>query len=399
MWLFEQHGFVSVVAYDPSKDRNASSQFRKIARQKGTHLLVRSRIKADLDMLKTVVPSLVVETDAGADYAYRCVVTRKQFKQFLAKSVDNLQYDSHFKEAARDASPPVKDRYSTYMSVWSAMSRLQDISPWSGSWRGNGYGGLWGDDDWGVSTGGKSSGYVSPYGSDAAKNKSTASQKNSKPGYDSMEEFMDAWNEVGSNLDTKRGEGPRHGYSEGDRVIGYFGLGTVTKVETREGDVSDMVHVQPDEPGKKTGKFLSNFLFPEGLPEKDMDAELEQMLALNAAKEAEGDDERHLDLDWMSQWVCDNRDLKKFPATRLSNLDDDAFELITRLQERFNEDDAEWKVSIEALSEVETEIMWERATKNSDQAELNRMIADGLVPEKYMSEALRFWGDIQEVES
>ena len=43
--------------------------------------------------------------------------------------------------------------------------------------------------------------------------------------------------------------------------------------------------------------------------------------------------------------------------------------------------------------------MWERATKNSDQAELNRMIADGLVPEKYMSEALRFWGDIQEVES
>jgi hypothetical protein len=394
MWLFEQHGFVSVVAYDPSKDRNSKSQFRKIARQKGTHLLVRSRIKADLDMLKTVVPSLVVETDAGADYAYRAVVTRKQFKQFLAKSVDNLQYDSHFKEAARDNSPKVKDRYSTYMSVWSAMSRLQDVAPWSGGY--GGYGGLWGD-DYGYGSGTKSTGYVSPYGSDAKK--SSGSANKSKAGAESMEAFLDQWNEVGSNLSFSRGEGPKTGFKEGDKVQGYFGTGVVTKVDVRDGDVSDMVTVTPDDPKVKTsGKYLSNYLFPADLPEKDLDAEFEQILALGAASQHE--DERVLDLDWMSQWVCDNKDLKKFPATRLSELDDDAFELITRLGERFDEDSASWVVPIDVLSAVELEIMWERAVKENDQVEINRMIADGLVPEKYVNEALRFWADDeQEVES
>lgn len=396
MWLFEQHGFVSVVAYDPSKDRNSKSQFRKIARQKGTHLLVRSRIKADLDMLKTVVPSLVVETDAGADYAYRAVVTRKQFKQFLAKSVDNLQYDSHFKEAARDASPKVKDRYTTYMSVWSAMSRLQDISPWSGYSSGRGYGGygyLWGDDDYAGSTGGK---YVSPHGSDAKK-KDTAPGK-SKNGAESMEAFLDQWNEVGSNLAFNRGEGPNTGYEPGDKVQGYFGVGTVKDVTKREG-LADMVLVEPDDPKVKTsGKYLSNYLFPADLPEKDFDAELEQVLALNRSAEEEA---RTLDLEWMSQWVCDNRDLKKFPATRLSELDDDAFELITRLGERFDESASSWTVSIDVLSDVESEIMWERAVKKEDQVEINRMIADGLVPEKYVNDALRFWTEDseQEVES
>ena len=65
MWNFSKYGFTSIVAYDPTKDRKPDSPFPKIAKKAGTHLLVRARIKADLDQLKRIVPSLVIDTDAS----------------------------------------------------------------------------------------------------------------------------------------------------------------------------------------------------------------------------------------------------------------------------------------------------------------------------------------------
>jgi len=136
MWHFSKRGFTSTVAYDPAKNRDPKSRLSEFAPQAGTHVLVRARIKEDLDDLKRVVPDLHVETDPSADYSFRCVVSREDLKAYLALSVDDIDYDSHFKEACRDAAPKAGGRYSAMMSVWSAMARIQPHTPY-GNWWGS----------------------------------------------------------------------------------------------------------------------------------------------------------------------------------------------------------------------------------------------------------------------
>jgi hypothetical protein len=130
MWNITQHGFTSTVAYDPKQDRNPRSEFRNIARQAGTHLLVRARLEADLYPLKQVCPNLHIEVDPQADYSFRCVVSREQMKRYMCLEVDQIDYDSHFKEAFRDSAPQGTARYPALMSIWSAMAKFQPYSPY-----------------------------------------------------------------------------------------------------------------------------------------------------------------------------------------------------------------------------------------------------------------------------
>lgn len=137
MWVFTQHGFYSVVAAKPSKDR--SGKLKKMGvTSDDTHVLVRARVKEDLEDLKTnYMPDLEIFTETGADYSHRCYMTRQEWKGILAVTVDELDYDSHFKEASRDGSKGAPGRYSAYMGVWSELARLQDTKPYSGSYSGS----------------------------------------------------------------------------------------------------------------------------------------------------------------------------------------------------------------------------------------------------------------------
>jgi hypothetical protein len=125
MWIFTQKGFVSVVEYDPKADKHKGNPFAGFAHRRGTHVLVRSRVKDDIEDLRRVVPNMKVLADTSADYKFRAVIKRKDFNKWLLLSADEIDYDSHFKEAAQKNSTGAIGRYAAYMSVWSAMMRLQ----------------------------------------------------------------------------------------------------------------------------------------------------------------------------------------------------------------------------------------------------------------------------------
>jgi hypothetical protein len=136
-------GWVSVVAYDPSKDprvieaQKNGTKVKPHVTSNTSHLLVRARTKDDLASLKTVVPSLVINEDLAADYRYRAVITRGAFKTWLSKQVDGIDYDSHVKETFRDAftkfsAAAGSARYTAAMSIWSAWNKLQPYKPWGG---------------------------------------------------------------------------------------------------------------------------------------------------------------------------------------------------------------------------------------------------------------------------
>lgn len=137
MWNLSKDGFVSVVAYDPKKDRDSRSPFPGIAKQSGTHLLVRARRMEHLEPLRKVVPNMVIVDDRHADYRFRAVIKRDQYKQVLSKQVDEITYWSHFKEACRDAQPEhlKSSMYSAVMKIWSIMAGLQASAPYKGDER------------------------------------------------------------------------------------------------------------------------------------------------------------------------------------------------------------------------------------------------------------------------
>lgn len=362
MWLFEKRGFVSVVAYDPKYDRKKDSPFTKIAKQGGTHLLVRARIKEDLDWLKAVVPSMVVDTDPGADYAYRAVISRKQFKRALAEAVDGITYDSHFKEVARDNSPKVEGRYNAMMSVWTAFSKLQDIRPWSGStW----YGG-------GSSTGSSS------YGGFGLARSTPKPSPSMAPGAKDIEEFLEEY--VASNGETtyRNGSGPRTGFKVDDRVIGYSGAGTVIKVEPSKKSGADSVTVKMDE-GGRTAKFISNYLMPEDLP---------------VIEDDEPADDERFDMEWLydraRKILDEGTALADFPEDYLPLMEDDAFELLTRAQEAENYDGG--MLSKDRLNEIYDEILWE---SSSDKERVEIWSDMESVPAKYVQDAVKLFNSLE----
>jgi hypothetical protein len=125
MWVFTQRGFVSVVEYDPKVDKHAGSPFKGLTNRRGSHVLVRSRVRNDLEDVRRVVPNMRIYDDNSADYKYRAVIKRKDFNKWLTLSADEIDYDSHFKEAAQKNSKGATGRYSAYMGVWGILNRLQ----------------------------------------------------------------------------------------------------------------------------------------------------------------------------------------------------------------------------------------------------------------------------------
>lgn len=100
MWVFQNHAFVSVVSHRTQRDR----------------LLVRSRIAGDVER---AVPVANVFEDPSADYRYRAIVSRDEFKRAMSDAVDRIDYDN-FK-----GSIPNRDRvrHDAYMGVWGVMAR------------------------------------------------------------------------------------------------------------------------------------------------------------------------------------------------------------------------------------------------------------------------------------
>lgn len=103
MWLFTKNCFVSVVQH----------------RTQTHNVLVRARVKSHLARL---FPKKQIQEDAGADYRYRIVVSKKEVIKIVSDYIEqNLDYDNF--KAAQEADDP---SWTSFLhAVWGEGLRLQ----------------------------------------------------------------------------------------------------------------------------------------------------------------------------------------------------------------------------------------------------------------------------------
>ncbi|MBB1515015.1 hypothetical protein H5398_03350 [Tessaracoccus sp. MC1679] len=111
MWIFSEKGFVSLV-----QDRDDASK-----------LQVRARVADDIT---DTFPGAELFTADGADYRYRARIDRREVADVMHRAVMGVNYDSHFKDVAIEASNH-PGRWRAYYGVWTALAELQDYKPYS----------------------------------------------------------------------------------------------------------------------------------------------------------------------------------------------------------------------------------------------------------------------------
>lgn len=150
MWLLAPNSgsLLSVVKFDPKKVGAGAMAKRHGATVEGVdYMLVRARIEASLKYVADTLAELykngpnpkwqkpIVEAQPTADYKYRMIVSRGEWKEFVAHEIDEISYDSHIKEETvkRQPLPKVANLYSALSATWSAWAKLQDSPPYGGS--------------------------------------------------------------------------------------------------------------------------------------------------------------------------------------------------------------------------------------------------------------------------
>lgn len=117
MWIHTRLGFFSVVQLDSSDD----------------HLLVRARVSEDLERLADAlgVSHNRIDFNESADYAWRLglngEVPKEAFAALVARLVFDIDFTSHVKEElTKPGGSHEPDRYTWYLSTWSAGMRMQE---------------------------------------------------------------------------------------------------------------------------------------------------------------------------------------------------------------------------------------------------------------------------------
>lgn len=147
MWVLsvDAGSLLSVVKFDQKKaGAKALAEKHKATDPSVDYMLVRSRIKASLGYVCDVLDAIsehipgyerpIVESMPSADYKYRTIISRDEWKRYLMFEVDGIDYDSHVKEETvrRQPEPKVKDLYQALSATWSAWAKLQDTPPYGG---------------------------------------------------------------------------------------------------------------------------------------------------------------------------------------------------------------------------------------------------------------------------
>lgn len=108
MWLMTTSGYYSVVQH----------------REDPELVLVRARVRADLENLEKFIPGLseTLRYDATADYPHRMVMDRAVWMSIVTQLTLEVDYDN-FKSAVGRADP---ERAHVYHNIWY---RLTDLEP------------------------------------------------------------------------------------------------------------------------------------------------------------------------------------------------------------------------------------------------------------------------------
>lgn len=113
MWLLTIQGFYSVVAHRENPDV----------------VLVRGRVRADLEALKAQIPGLDVFEDPTADYRWRAEVTRAEWTRAASELAASVDYDNFKNAVARWQG---QERHDIYSEVWAVLTRLAGVDGRSG---------------------------------------------------------------------------------------------------------------------------------------------------------------------------------------------------------------------------------------------------------------------------
>ena len=97
---------------------------------RSSHLLVRARIKGDLEALKLYDPEAIFFEDLTADYEFRLIVRREALAQFMYDQAMGIDYWSHVKEEMNRRSPKAPGRMNAYYRVWNALADIQPNPPY-----------------------------------------------------------------------------------------------------------------------------------------------------------------------------------------------------------------------------------------------------------------------------
>jgi hypothetical protein len=106
MWIFTEAGFVSAVQHQDNAD----------------YLMVRARDHQSLESLATMI-SVEIKSTPVADYPYRLVASKEDFKSWMNDNIDFLGY-SNFKNQV--AITRGKEYAYALGSVWSTMHEVED---------------------------------------------------------------------------------------------------------------------------------------------------------------------------------------------------------------------------------------------------------------------------------
>jgi len=113
MWIFNTDGFFSVV-------QKPTQQKSKAVFKSGQEVTVRSRHRKELqNLIKRlgVKRGAIIKENAGTDYEFRIVLTKKLFEKYLTETVNDLNY-SNFKH---EISLKNKERGDKLLDVWMVL--------------------------------------------------------------------------------------------------------------------------------------------------------------------------------------------------------------------------------------------------------------------------------------
>lgn len=108
MWICMYDAFLSIVQKDCEPHE----------------LLVRARREGDIEK---VFPDAQVAVVTNADYLYRAVVSKADVIAAMTIEIDDIDY-GNFKNEVRDNA-----LHNAYLDIWTRMSRLQPLPPYSGA--------------------------------------------------------------------------------------------------------------------------------------------------------------------------------------------------------------------------------------------------------------------------
>jgi hypothetical protein len=132
VWIMTQNGFYSVIAYEQKLDRVPwpTSRVKDLVATGQKLLLVRGRSEDDMKYLVAQIPGAEY-AETNGDYLYRAVVTEQEWTVFMAEQTEKIDY-GNFKN--RITQTQGSERHDIYMSVWSALFRMQPFKSYKRDW-------------------------------------------------------------------------------------------------------------------------------------------------------------------------------------------------------------------------------------------------------------------------